>query len=300
MLEKKITLSNVNGRVSNICVNAAGHIAYVAAIEDNSVQIIDLNTGIVVHSIKNIYEPKEILFIPKQEEIFIITGSRKCYFYSTKTFEKIAAIRLMAEANAAIYDSIEEKIYLGYGENEMIVLNTDSHKETGFTLLAGSVEYFQSDKSTGKLYINSPESYSLIMFDLKLFRAMQRFQYDYELARQIAIDTVKHRIFLCYKNKQKLLVINGKTGRKQEQDIPLKNIQNLYYHYSTHNLFISNGETINIFHEYNDGFKQVAGIKTEFQISTSTLIPELNLYILAGNTGTSNNIELAVYNIANL
>lgn len=299
-LIKSIPLGNIDGRFFSMDINLKDQVVFISAPKNNSIEIIDLANGKLLHSLKGINEPKLICYIPQSEEIFVTTGRLKCYFYSTRSFEKIATFRLMAVANAIKYDSSEKKIYIGYGENNMAIINAGTHKQTGFTLLPGPVEDIQLDKSIGRLYANMPEAYKTAIVDLKSFRAMQGWPSDYLLAKQMAIDTIQHRVFICYKKPPTLLIVNGKTGRKVSLNIKIGSIENLYYNSESKDIYVSGNGGVSIFHENDDGFRQIAIIKTPAGTRTSLFIPELNLYLMVKEARPKENAELLVYKIIKL
>jgi DNA-binding beta-propeller fold protein YncE len=73
-LEKVISLQSVKGRIDHMDMNMKDRLVYVAALGNNSVEVVDIMKGIVLHSIKAVDEPQGIAYIPQQQEIFVANG----------------------------------------------------------------------------------------------------------------------------------------------------------------------------------------------------------------------------------
>src|SRR5664279_4133177 len=113
-LKKIISLPGVKGRIDHLDINLKDQIVYIAALGSNVVEVVDLNSGKVIKSIRGLDEPQGIAYIPQSHEIFIANGGNgDCYFYNANTFEKIAAIHLKSDADNVRYDSADKKFTRG-------------------------------------------------------------------------------------------------------------------------------------------------------------------------------------------
>lgn len=294
---KSIPLGIIQGKIGDLEINLKDQIAFITVPENNLLVVVSLQSRKMIQSIKVFDEPKHVCYIPQTKEIFVATGTTKCYFYSTDSFQKKATIRLTSGANTVKYDSAESRIYVGYGEDEIATISAITHKRIGFTLVSGTPEDLQLDKSIERLYVNMPDAYKTAVVDLKSFRVLRGWRSDNLLVRQMAVDTIQHRVFICYLKRPALAIINGKTGRKISLELSLSDIENLYYDHSLRNIYIIGNSGINIFHDYTSGFKQIANIKTATDAGPSLLIPQLRLFLVVTNAGRKNNAELLVYKL---
>src|SRR6266496_5488799 len=82
-LEKVIEMPNVSGRIDHMAINLKNQVVYVAALGNNSVEVIDLQKGAAIHSIKGLDEPQGVAYIPEHNEILIANGGNgNCMFYN--------------------------------------------------------------------------------------------------------------------------------------------------------------------------------------------------------------------------
>ena len=63
-LEKTIPLPKVDGRIDHLAVDLAGKRLFVAALGNNTVEVIDISGLRVIKSIAGLHEPQGIRFLP--------------------------------------------------------------------------------------------------------------------------------------------------------------------------------------------------------------------------------------------
>jgi len=123
-LRQTIILPNVKGRIDHIDVNAKDQIAYVAALGNNSLEIVDLKNGKVLNSIKGLDEPQGVAYISGHREIFVANGGNgECDFYNALTFKKTGSIKLSDDADDVRYDPEGDHIYVGYGSGGIAIID---------------------------------------------------------------------------------------------------------------------------------------------------------------------------------
>jgi len=95
MMEKEIAIPAVTGRIDHMAFNLKDKVLYVAALGNNTVEVIDLVKGAAIASIKGIGEPQGIAYIPEQNEIAVASGGNgDCVFFNAATFENVATVHL--------------------------------------------------------------------------------------------------------------------------------------------------------------------------------------------------------------
>src|SRR5829696_4384875 len=63
-LVQTIPLGSVEGRIDHLSIDIKGQRLFVAALGNNTVEVIDLSTGNVIHSVSDLSEPQSALFVP--------------------------------------------------------------------------------------------------------------------------------------------------------------------------------------------------------------------------------------------
>jgi DNA-binding beta-propeller fold protein YncE len=300
-LEKKIEMPEVKGRIDHMAINLKDKLLYMAALGNNSVEVIDLNKGSVIRSIKGVEEPQGIAYIPEQNEIAVASGGNgDCVFFNATTFENVATIHLAGDADNIRYDAAERKMYVGYGNGAMALIDPIAHKQIGNVKLSAHPESFQLDKKNNKLYVNLPDDRSITIIDLKSFTIADTWKISkYRANFPMTLDTANNLVLVGYRHPAVLVNYDSKTGKQVSTNELVGDVDDVFYYGDKKEILASGGDGyINIFQKGSDNtYKLVSNISSRLGARTSLLIPSLRYYILAERANGGKAATVAVYKI---
>lgn len=116
-----IDLPGVSGRIDHLAFHPESRKIFVAALGNNTLEVIDLKNNTSVYSIQHLSEPQGIVFLPDSNTIFITNGNNGvCDVFNANSFQKITSIQLPGDADNVRYDSINKRVYVGYGDKWVI------------------------------------------------------------------------------------------------------------------------------------------------------------------------------------
>src|SRR5690349_22000226 len=85
-LIQTIPLPGVEGRIDHLAVDLKGQRLFIAALGNDTVEIVDLNASKVTHSISGLSEPQGIVFVPEFRKIFVANGDNgACEIFDSDT-----------------------------------------------------------------------------------------------------------------------------------------------------------------------------------------------------------------------
>jgi glutamine cyclotransferase len=284
-LEKEIPMPTVKGRIDHMAINLNHKILYVAALGNNTVEAIDLNKGTVIRSIKGIDEPQGIAYIPEQNEIAVASGGNgDCVFFNASTFERVATVHLAGDADNIRYDTIDKKMYVGYGNGGMAMIDPATHKQIGDVKLPAHPESFQLDKKNNKLYVNLPDDHSIAVIDFKSFKVVDTWKINKFRANfPMTLDTASNHVIIGYRHPAALVVYDGKTGNEITRNELVDDVDDVFYDAAKQQVLASGGGGfINIFHKASGNrYKLVANIASRDGARTSFFVPSLRTFVVA-------------------
>src|SRR4051794_14306952 len=70
-LTAKIIMPEVRGRIDHISYDPVNHLAFIAALGNNTVEVININTKQIVHTITDLREPQGIVYIPSLKKLVV-------------------------------------------------------------------------------------------------------------------------------------------------------------------------------------------------------------------------------------
>ena len=300
-LEKTIEMPGVNGRIDHMAVNVKDKVLYMAALGNNTVEVVDLNKGVVIKSIKGVEEPQGIAYIPEQNEVAVASGGNgDCVFFDASSFKIVATVHLAGDADNIRYDAAERRMYVGYGNGGMALIDPVAHKQTGNVKLSAHPESFQLDKRNNKLFVNLPDDHSIAVIDLKSFTIANTWKISkYNANFPMTLDTANNHVMIGFRHPAVLVTYDVKTGIEVSRTNLVSDVDDVFYYPAIRQVYASGGGgSINVFKKNIDNkYKKVANISTRSGARTSLLIPSLQTYILAERANGGKSAALAVYKI---
>jgi DNA-binding beta-propeller fold protein YncE len=300
-LEKSIPIQ-VKGRIDHLDINLKDQIVYVAALGNNTVEVVDLKAGKVLYSIRGLDEPQGVVYIPQTKEILVANGGTgDCYFYNARSYEKTSSLHLNSDADDVRYDSVSKKVYIGYGDGGIAILDAVTHKQLGNIKLPAHPESFQIDKKLNQLFVNLPDAHMVGVVDLKKTVLIKKWERDIPQANfPMALDSINHRVFVGYRHPARLLIFDAATGKELDNQEMAGDADDLFYDQKSSTVFVSGGDgSVFLFRENGvNVFKQILHLPTRSGARTSLLVPELNRFVLASRADSGKPAELIIYSIS--
>jgi len=300
-LEKVIEMPEVKGRIDHMAINLRDNILYVAALGNNTVEVVDLSKGSLVHSIKGLDEPQGICYIPASNEIVIANGGNgQCVFYNASTFSLISIVDLGGDADNVRYDDRSNMVYVGYGNGGIAALDAIGHKKLNEVKLPAHPESFQLDQKHHLLFVNLPGDNSIAVVDLQNLKVVNTWETKGLRANfPMAVDTATGSVIIGFRNPATLVSYDVVTGKEQSRTELVGDVDDVFFDEKGQEVFASGGGgSVNIFKRENDhSFKKVASIPTRSGARTSLFIPTLRKLILAERGSGGKSAAIAVYKI---
>src|SRR5438132_551075 len=92
-LVQRIPLPGVEGRFNHFAADVKGMRVFVAALGNNTVEVLDAKVGNRLHTITGLHEPQGLRFVPESRRLFVAGGGDgACRIYDTDTWEELGKI----------------------------------------------------------------------------------------------------------------------------------------------------------------------------------------------------------------
>src|SRR5437773_7893305 len=109
-----IPLPDVRGRIDHMSMDSAGHRLFVAALGNNSVEVIDVARSKVIQSIKDAKEPQGVKYMADLKLLAVASGGDgKCRIYD-ENLKLQRTIGDLDDADNVRYDEKSKLLYVGY------------------------------------------------------------------------------------------------------------------------------------------------------------------------------------------
>ncbi len=295
-----ISLPGVSGRIDHLSFNSKHQLIFVAALGNNTIEVVDLKNKKVVHTIKDLHEPQGVVFIPETNSIFVANGENgECNIFNAETFQKVTTIKLSGDADNVRYDAATNLIYVGYGNGGIAIIDANRMKEVASIKLDGHPESFQLAKKQNRLYINVPDANEIEVADLTTRAIIAKWKNtDASSNFPMALDENNNRLFIGCRSPATLRMINTETGKDITTIKISGDADDVFYNAPDSLVFVSAGRGyIDIFKAGKSSLKEVNHLETRSGARTSLLLSSENKFLLAVPSRNGNPAALWVYDI---
>jgi DNA-binding beta-propeller fold protein YncE len=240
-LERTIPLPGVGGRIDHMAYDAAGHRLFVAALGNNTVEVVDLPAGARVRSITGLHEPQGLLYLPSPGRLVVANGSNgECEFYDGVRFSRLGSVALRDDADNVRGDG--QRVYVGYGGGAIAVIDPSSMTKVAELPLKGHPESFQLTDS-GRIFINVPDAGQVVSGDIKKLTVAATWENRGASANfPMALDTTGGRIFVGYRHAAMVRILDMRTGALLASLPCVGDADDLFYDEASGLLFVTGGE----------------------------------------------------------
>ena len=298
-LIQTIPLPGVKGRFDHFSIDAKGHRLFVAALGNNTVEVVDLTQGKRVHSIAGMSKPQGVLYLSTAKQILVANGDDGTLkSLDASDFSITHNLPELPDADNVRLDPSLGAVWVGYGDGALAEVASSGDKLTSTIKLPGHPESFQLEKKTSRILVNSPDAKQVAVIDAQNHGLIAKWPMEkFHANFPMALDESNHRLFVGCRSPARLVIFDTETG-KQVQDLEISgDTDDLFYEGKRNRVYISCGEGfIDIIRQESSGaFKSLARIKTASGARTCFYSPDLDRLYLAVPERGSQKAEIRVY-----
>src|SRR5437773_3035035 len=230
-LTQTIPLSEVKGRIDHLAIDIKGKRLFVAALGNNTVEVLDLSAGTKRRSITACSKPQGLVYLPKPNLLFVANGGDgRVRIYDCSSFKPIVTVGALEDADNLRYDERLDRVYVGYGNGGIGVINPVTGVLTVRIPLKGHPESFQVQQEGNHLFANVPDAQHIAVIDRQLRTLLETWPVkEFRANFPMALDGGDHRLFVGCRNPAQLVVLDAQDG-KRVADLPLSgDTDDLFY-----------------------------------------------------------------------
>ncbi len=300
-LIQTIPLPNVAGRIDHMDLDAATMRLFIAALGNNSLEVVNLTSGSVVRSFKGFSEPQGVAYIPEMKLIVVTNGGNgTCMFIDGDSYNFVKSIGLHDDADNIRYEAGSKTVYVGYGSGGIASLDVGRGIVTAEVPLAGHPESFQHDDASNRMYVNIPAQHEIAVVDWDAPASVLATWHLDSLSGNfpMAIDDKGSRLFIGTRDPSRLVVMSTDSGKIIFSLECSGDADDIYYDAALKRIYVSCGEGfIDVFQRENGQYTREAKIPTAQGARTSLFVPSLNEFIVAVPRQGNHNAELRIYRV---
>ncbi len=277
-LVQTIPLPGVEGRIDHLALDAMDHRLYVAALGNDTVEVINLDTATVIHEWVALKEPQGLAVVPVPHEIVVTNGGDgSVRFYDPQSWQLTHSLEVTSDADNIRYDLTSRLLYVGFGNGGIAIINPQTHLTVAVIPLSAHPEAFALEDAGPHLFVNVPMAKRIEVLNRTTRSATGRWNIatDFEAffaapnARPygnfpMVLDEQGHHLFVGYRQPPRLQVFDI------DAQVPVAQIEisgdadDILYDSVTKRLYVACGEGfIDVIERTNsDSYKRIAKVAT--------------------------------------
>lgn len=295
-LEKAIPLAGVEGRIDHLSLDLAGQRLFVAALGNDTVEVIDLSKSARVATIKGLHEPQGVVYAGGK--LFVANGKDGIVrVFDGKTFEPTQSLEFGDDADNLRFDAAAKRVLVGYGNGALGEFDLDG-KRTGEIKLSAHPEAFQIETSGPRIFVNIPQSRDIAVVDRQSKKVVAHWGTGGPLANYpMAIDVSNERLFVVCRLPARLVVLNTADGKRIASVPTVGDCDDVFYDAPRKRIYAIGGEgQIAVLEQTDaDHYREIARVPTVKGARTGYYSKDLDRLFVAVRKQGSNAAEIRVY-----
>ena len=287
-----IEMPGVKGRIDHFAVDARGRRLFVAALGNDTVEVLDVAANRHLRSIAGFGEPQGAAYLPETNRLYVANGTAdRVDVLDGTSLSIIKRVDRLDDADNVRYDSAAGTVIVGYGKGALRLLKADSAEPLGDIKLAGHPESFQLDAAAKRIYVNVPTAQQVAVVDAA--KGAVTATWAVRGARSnfpMALDETNQRLFVGARSPAVLLVYDTQGGKVVAKLSIGGDTDDLFYDAQRKRVYVICGEgRVDIVRqETPDRYALETSIKTAPRARTGLFVPaEEKLYVAAPAEGSS-------------
>ena len=257
---------------------------FVAALENGSVEILDIRRGERLGEIKGLEEPQGVYYDFKTGRLYVATGGDgKLRIYDGKSLTVQETLGFGEDADNIRYDEQTGNIWVGYGNGGIAIANA-AGQNVGSVALDSHPESFQFEPNEDRVYVNVPKQFGIAVVDRKKRAVVAKWGLGVQFGNYpMALDSPSKRLFVGCRLPAKLVVLDTTSGRSVASLSTIGDADDIFYDPSRRVIYVIGGEgAMEVFRQRDpDHYESAQRITTAPGARTGLFVPSLNRLFVA-------------------
>lgn len=288
VLERKIPLDNVSGRIDHMAIDLAGKRLFVAELGNGSVDVVDLQAGKVVGRISNLKEPQGVGYVAGRDLIVVASaGDGSVRFFRAVDLAPVGTVALGDDADNIRIELATGHVLVGYGDGALAIIDPATRSKLDDIKLPGHPESFQVDPKTERAYINIPDAHQVAVVDLRLRKQIAAWKTPgFRSNFPMALAGEGKLLAVVFRSPAKLALLDPATGTVMQTLDTCGDADDVFFDDKRDRLYVSCGDgSVDVLQRSADGLRQAGRVTTSDGARTSNFAPQLDRLFVAARAG---------------
>jgi hypothetical protein len=287
VLEKKIPLGKVSGRIDHLAIDVDRQRLFVAELGNNSVAIVDLKAGSLLRNLVGLKKPQGVAYGKSTDTLYVANaGDGSVQLFQGPDLVPSGSIELGEDADNIRVDANSGSVFVGYGSGALAVIDPARRAKVADIPLPAHPEGFQITASGALIFVNLPDVRQIAMVDtlerkVRVTWAMNDRQQNFPMAA----DEDREGVLVGFRSPARIEAFAMRDGSLAGSIESCGDADDLFVDAKRRRVYVSCGEGfIDVLESHGGRYVRMEHIATASGARTSLFVPELDRLFLAVRT----------------
>lgn len=290
-LEAKIPLGDVRGRIDHLAMDLKRQRLYVAELGNDSIGVVNLQERRTLRTLKGLKEPQGIGYVASTDTLYVANaGDGSVRLFQGENLTAIGQIALGDDADNVRVDEAAHRVYVGYGNGALAVIDTGSQRKVADIPLHAHPESFQLEHSSSRIFVNVPDAHEIATVDRLLNKQVASWQTkDLTGNFPLALDEPHQRIVTVFRHPAKVGGFRQQDGQLLAATDTCDDADDVFIDEQRSRIYVSCGEGfIDVLAARGESYARIGRTPTASGARTGLFISSIDRFVLAvRSTGTT-------------
>lgn len=291
VLEAKIPLGDVRGRIDHLAVDLNRQRLFVAELGNDTVGVVDLKERSVALRLAGLKEPQGIGYVASTDTLYVANASDgSVRLFQGLNLSPMGRIGLGDDADNVRVDEAAHEVWVGYGGGALAVIDTASHRKIADVPLKAHPESFRLETPGQRVFVNVPDAHEIAVVDRSARKQIASWPNGPLSANfPLALDGARQRVLSIFRHPPVLAAFQAQDGKRiatvetcgDSDDAFIDGKRNLIY-------VICGAGYVEVLEVRGDTYQRVSRVTTLSGARTGLFVPELDrLFVAARARGSA-------------
>jgi DNA-binding beta-propeller fold protein YncE len=298
VLTRSIEMPRVEGRIDHLTIDLSQQRLFVAALGNDTVEVIDARAGTHLRSLPGFHEPQGI-GQPLDGDLVAVAngGSGDLVMFDRTSLRIVRSVALGGDADNVRFDRKSRRFYVGYGSGAIGAVSEDGVR-AGDAKLPAHPESFQLETNGPRIFVNVPGARQIAVIDRSTMKVQTTWPVTTASSNYpMALDEGSHRLYVGCRRPAMVLVFDTESGKQVGSVSVVGDTDDMFYDAKRQRLYVIGGDGfIDVIQRRDaDRLERVAHVATAAGARTGLFVPDQDRLYLAVPHRGAQRAEIRVY-----
>jgi len=282
VLEAKIPLGDVKGRIDHMAFDPTRNRLFVAELVNRTVGVVDLSARRKAHVIPDLAEPQGIGYVAAGDTLYVASaGDGSVRVYRAADYAQTDRLDLGDDADNVRVDAAGKRVFVGYGDGALAIIDPATHKKTADIAVGAHPEGFRLARS-GRVFVNLPKRHEIAVVDPASGKQIAAWPMHAAENFPMTLDEESERVIVAFRSPAALGVFSMHDGASVANVPTCGDSDDVFVDAKRHRVYVSCGEGfLDVFDVRGDTYSRTAHMPTAAGARTALFSAEADRLFLA-------------------